>query len=145
MKQKDQESKFEIGQMFGIAITFVIVTIAIAYGLNVNNDLKENFCVSTVNYTGYYDGGECRTCTQFTTIGNTTWLYNSSNDACYNSTSVSVTRPYIPFQSAAYNASVNGSVGLQKFTSKLPLIATVVIAAIIIGILVTYLYRRYQN
>ena len=45
--------------------------------------------------------------------------------------------------SAAYNASTEAITGVGKFPEKMGLIATVVIAAILIGVLVRYLMVRY--
>lgn len=44
--------------------------------------------------------------------------------------------------SAEYNATADTIEGVGKLSEKLPLIATVVVAVIIIGILVTYFARR---
>lgn len=44
--------------------------------------------------------------------------------------------------SAEYNATGDTIEGVAKLSEKLPLIATVVVAVIIIGILVTYFARR---
>jgi type II secretory pathway component PulF len=41
-----------------------------------------------------------------------------------------------------YNASTNGLDGLDTFSEYIPTIALVVVAAIVIGVLVTYLARR---
>ena len=45
--------------------------------------------------------------------------------------------------SAAYNATGDGITAVAKFPSKLGLIVTVIIAAVVIGILVRYLFVRY--
>ena len=45
--------------------------------------------------------------------------------------------------SAEYNATTDAIDGVAKFPEKMPLIATVVIAAIIIGILVRYLMKSF--
>ena len=45
--------------------------------------------------------------------------------------------------SAEYNASVSAIEGVAKIPEKMPLIATVIVAAIIIGILVRYLMVRF--
>ena len=45
---------------------------------------------------------------------------------------------------AAYNASGDAVDGVAKIPEKMPLIATVVVAAIIIGILVRYLMLNYN-
>ena len=46
--------------------------------------------------------------------------------------------------SAEYNATVDAIDGVAKIPEKLPTIATVVVAAVIIGILVTYLWMRFR-
>ena len=45
--------------------------------------------------------------------------------------------------SYAYNATGDAILGVAKLPNKLPLIATVIVAAVIIGILVRYLYVRF--
>jgi len=45
---------------------------------------------------------------------------------------------------AEYNATADAITGVGKIPSKLPLIVTVVIAAVIIGIIVRYLYVKYN-
>ena len=45
---------------------------------------------------------------------------------------------------AEYNASVDSIDGVSKIPEKLPLIATVIVAAVIIGILVRYLMVRFS-
>ena len=44
--------------------------------------------------------------------------------------------------SAEYNATVDGINAVAKIPQKLGLIVTVILAAVVIGILVTYLYKR---
>ena len=46
--------------------------------------------------------------------------------------------------SAEYNATADAISGVAELPSKLPTIATVVVAAVIIGILVTYLASRFM-
>lgn len=45
--------------------------------------------------------------------------------------------------SAEYNATADGITAIAKITEKLPLVATVVIAALLIGILVRYLFVKF--
>jgi Na+-transporting methylmalonyl-CoA/oxaloacetate decarboxylase gamma subunit len=45
--------------------------------------------------------------------------------------------------SAESNATADAITGVSKIPEKLPTIATVVVAAVIIGILVNYLYARF--
>ena len=86
------EVKFDIRDMLPIGLTFVVLGIGLAYGLNVMGDVRGDM-----------------------TTG-----------------------------SAEYNATSNAILGVSKIPEKMPLIATVVVAAIIIGILVRYLMVRYN-
>ena len=52
------------------------------------------------------------------------------------------TRDDFTADSAEYNATSDTITGVSKFTSKMGLIATVLVAAIVIGILVRYLFVR---
>lgn len=85
-------SEFNIQDMLPIGLTFVVLGIGLAYGLNVMGDVKTDM---TAN-------------------------------------------------SAEYNATGDAIEGVAKLPEKLPLIATVVVAAIIIGILVRYLMVRFS-
>jgi len=88
MQKKVME--FEIRDMLPIGLTFVVLGIGLAYGLNVMGDVKDDMTTGT----------------------------------------------------AERNASEDAIAGVAKIPEKLPLIATVVVAAIIIGILVRYLVVR---
>ena len=90
MEQK-QVLEFEIRDMLPIGLTFVVLGIGLAYGLNVMSDVKDDMTAGT----------------------------------------------------AEYNASEDAITGVGKIPEKMPLIATVVVAAIIIGILVRYLMVRF--
>ena len=46
--------------------------------------------------------------------------------------------------SEEYNATANAITGVSKIPEKLPTIATVIVAAVILGILVTYLWARFR-
>ena len=83
--------EFDITDMLPIGLTFVVLGIGLAYGLNVMGDVKADM---TAN-------------------------------------------------SAEYNATGSAIEGVAKIPEKMPLIATVVVAAIIIGILVRYLMVRF--
>ena len=84
-------SKFEIRDMLPIGLTFVVLGIGLAYGLEVMGDVKTDLTVDSAEY-------------------------NATNDAI---------------------------TGVAKIPEKMPTIAKVVVAAIIIGILVRYLMVRY--
>lgn len=85
-------STFDIGDLLPIGLTFVVLGIALAYGLNVMGDVRDDM------------------------VGNT----------------------------SEYNATEDAIKGVAKIPNKLPLIATVVVAAVIIGILVRYLMIRFR-
>ena len=95
-------SAFEVRDLLPIGLTFVIFGIAIAYGLSVMGDVRDD------TITGRHGAGGCNTVNQ-TGCG------------------------------ADYNATIDAIQGVSKLPEKLPLIATVVVAAVIIGILVRYL------
>jgi hypothetical protein len=83
--------KFDITDLLPIGLTFVVLGIGLAYGLNVMGDVRGDMTTDT----------------------------------------------------AEYNATVEAIDGVSKLPEKMPLIATVVVAAIIIGILVRYLMVRF--
>ena len=83
--------QFNLSDLLPIGLTFVVLGIGLAYGLNVMGDVQTDM-----------------------TTG-----------------------------SAEYNATGYAITGVGKIPEKLPLIATVVVAAIIIGILVRYLMVRF--
>ena len=47
--------------------------------------------------------------------------------------------------SLEWNATQDAMTGVSKITEKLPTIATVVVASVVIGILVTYLWARFAK
>ena len=100
------KAKFQIQDMLGIGLTMVVLVIAIAYGLQVTGDVKQDMYEDNL-------GAGC----------NSTDKY-----AC----------------GAAYNATEDGITGVAKLPEKLPMIATIVVAAIVIGILVNYLWARFR-
>ncbi len=110
---KKTVSEFEINDLLPIGLTFVVTGVGIAYGLSVMSDMKEDF-VKEQSLTA--------TCNNTFTGGT-----GSEYSGC----------------GAEYNASVDAISGVAKIPKKLPLIATVVVAALIIGILVRYLMVRY--
>jgi len=79
-------SEFRIQDMFAIGMIFVVTGIAIAYGLNAQEDVRGDLTAGTDAHT-------------------------------------------------AIGHSINGT---KKLAEKQPLIATIVVAAIVIGVLVTY-------
>jgi len=106
--------RFEIQDLLPIGLTLVVAGIGLVYGLNVMGNMKSDMCGDT----GYY--------------------WNSTTSRCQVSAADS---------SGGGNADVNASTdaikGVAKIPEKMPLIATVIVAAIIIGILVRYLMVRF--
>lgn len=84
------KAKFEIRDLLPIALTIVVASIGMAYGLQVMGDIKNDMT------TGSYE----------------------------------------------QNATTQGIIAVAKFPNKMGMIVTVIIAAIIIGILVKYLMFR---
>ena len=85
-------SQFDITDILPIGMTFIVLGIAMTYGLNVMGDVQDDM-----------------------TENSTEW-----------------------------NASRDAMAGVSKFPEKMALLATIIIAAIVIGILTRYLMVRYQ-
>lgn len=107
-----QVAKVEVSDILPLAITLVVAGIGIAFGLNIIGDTKSDFCP-----TGY--------------------PYNATADTCQDATNVSLIS-----NTAAFNATNDTITGVSKFSGKMGLIATVIVAAIVIGLLVRYLFVR---
>jgi hypothetical protein len=114
--------KFKVEQLFSIGMVLVVTGIALAFGLEVmgtqRDDLGTDVC------TDRTDG--------FTT-------YNATSKSCYNAS-----YDHSVIGDAAFNATGDTILGVSKLPEKLPTIATVVVAAVIIGVLVNYLYVRIR-
>ena len=108
LKMDKKVVEFSIGDIWPIALVFVVAGIGIAYGLQVMGEIKTDMITDTagcgLNSTGGTGG---------------TLLYNQCP--------------------AEYNATGSAIDGVAKFPEKFGTIATIVIAAIVIMILVRYL------
>ena len=113
MKQTYDVVEFDITDMLPIGMTMVVAGIGIAYGLEILGDMRDDV-VSNVALS--------KTC-------NTT--LNGGTGAVYTGCG------------AQYNATADSISATAKIPEKLPMIATVVVAAIIIGVLVRYLMVRF--
>jgi hypothetical protein len=111
-----KEYNFEIQDILTIGLVLVVTGIALAIGLQIMGDIKDD--VGDNACSGYWNSG-----TQVCQVNTT------------NTTALS-TNP------AEHTAITNGITGVAKLPEKMPLIATVVVAAIILGILVRYLFVR---
>ena len=134
-------SEFTIQDMLPIAITLVVLGIAVSYGLSVMSDIEEDLCDD-----GVWDDGMCWNCDNV----NTTYSYNGSSNFCEfantdtpNTSTTQQVIPNINKEGQASNATRDSISAVAKIPEKLPLIVTVIIAAIIIGIIVRYLFTRY--
>jgi|SRR6056297_683684 len=110
--------EFRIEELLGIGMTLVVLGIGLAYGLqvmgDVADDMGDNAC------TGYW---------------------NSTSNTCQvNSTDQTA----LSANPTHYNATTDAIEGVSKIPEKLPTIATVIVAAVILGILVTYLWARFR-
>ncbi len=108
--------KFEISQLLTIGMTLVVLGIALAYGLQVMGDVIDDVASCETGYT-----------------------YNDTANNCYETANASHT---VATGNIAFNASNDAMTGIAKIPNKLPTIATIIVAAVIIGILVRYLWVR---
>ena len=118
MAVNKQTAKYSIQELLGIGFTLVVLGIGLAYGLDVNSDIKTDFAEESCASGGF--------------------SYNLTADQCNNGTH-NVGAP----ESAQYNTTDFSATAVSKITDKVPTIATVVVAAVVIGILVTYLWARF--
>ena len=130
--------RFEIQDMLPIGLTLVVAGIGLVYGLNVMGDVGSGMCTGVREHVG--TTGTCYVCPNSSHI-----YYDSTYNFCAN-TSVKVASNNVTAAVGgdhSVNASVNAMDGVAKIPEKMPLIATVIVAAIIIGILVRYLMVRF--
>jgi len=134
--------RFEIQDLLPIGLTFVVAGIGIVYGMNVVGDLKSDMCTGTREHMG---NGICYVCPNSTTnnffTGQTEGVICSNTSAFVANNSANVSASIGGDHSV--NASTDAIRGISKIPEKMPLIATVIIAAVIIGILVRYLMVRF--
>lgn len=127
-------AKFELSQLIGIGLTLVILGIAISYGIDIMGDTHSDMCSDSSQYFDT-NSQSCYSCV----TPNTHYL--PSNHSCGpNATSHNFSATVN--QSAEFNATGNAISGVSKLPEKLPTIVTVIVAAVIIGILVRYLWIK---
>jgi len=136
-------AKFQIGDIVAIGLTLVVAGIGLAYGLEVIGDVKDDMyqddCTGALQHWSTTKSS-CYACPNATF---NTW--NETGLECTNSTgdgNVAATADV--GQTTEVNASSDAISGVAKLPEKMETIATVVVAAIIIGILVTYLWGRVR-
>ena len=123
MSSPRQEVKFQLNELLGVGFTMIVLGIGLAYGLEVLGETRDEIGNDVCG--ARTDG--------FTT-------YNASAQQCHNSSN-SHTTP----TNAEFTATTNCITSVAKLPEKLPTIATVIVAAVIIGILVTYLWARFAR
>ena len=129
--------RFEIQDLLPIGLTLVVAGIGLVYGLNVMSDVGSDYWGDESNE--YLADGTCQICP------NSSHSVYIANGVCANeSQSESMGNVSTGINGGAeWNASKNAILGVSKIPEKMPLIATVVVAAIVIGILVRYLMVRF--
>ncbi len=115
--------KYSVQELLGVGFTLVVLGIGMAYGIDITADIRDDMGE---------DGCAARS--------DTYTLYNTSSNKCYNSSGQEV-----EVGTAEFNSTVNTITGLGKITEKIETIAVVVVASVIIGILVTYLWARFAR
>lgn len=113
------KAKFEITDLLPIGLTIVVIGIGMAYGIEVLDDTQDSL-----------GNEDC-----------TAGYWNSTSGVCQVS---STNQTAVSLNGNAYNATGDALTGVAKFPAKLPLVVTVIVAAVIIGILVRYLMVRFS-
>jgi hypothetical protein len=121
-KNNEVVAEFRLEDLLGIGFTIIVLGIGLAYGLNVMGDVRDDIATCPSGYN-----------------------YDNTADRCLNSSYTGTnwgnwTDPV----GADFNASKDAITAAAKIPAKLGLIVTVVIASVIIGILVTYLWIRFK-
>lgn len=124
-QKQEQVAEFEFQDLLGIGMTLVVLIIGLAYGLEVTSDVQDDLGESA-----------CAARTDGFTV------YNATDNLCFNASNLGQSSAPA---SAAFNGSVDGMTALAKMPAKLPMIVTIVIAAVIIGMLVRYMYVRFTG
>lgn len=115
------EYEFDINDLVPIGVTLVVTGIVLAFGLQVLGNVKDDVGISRCA-----DRSDVYT------------RYNTTGDYCQNATGSN----FVQVGTADYNATTASINGVAKLPDKLPLIATVIVAVIIIGILLKYFMNK---
>ena len=111
--------KYSVQELLGVGFTLIVLGIGIAYGIDITADIRDDFGEDSCVADGL--------------------SYNVSAGQCYNATA------HYRVGAAEFNATKDTITGLGKITEKIETIAVVVVASVIIGILVTYLWARFAR
>lgn len=120
--QAHKAVEFQIGDLIPIAVTIAVAGLTVAFAMQVVGDIKED------------QGSEnCQEAGGF---------WNTTGQKCDASATNST---QITGNSAAYNASRDTNTGLAEIPSKFGILATVSVAAVVIGVLVTYFLGKLSR
>ena len=119
----------ELQDLLPIGVSLLLVGLVLAFGLEILGETRTDLCDATLEHE---TGSNCYTCPNSTY---NTW--NTTGLTCDNTTGGDP-RAYVSLGNPEYNASSDAIDGVGNFPTKIPLIATVVIAVVIIGILIKY-------
>jgi len=134
-KEQDQEvAELGIGDILGAAFTIGVTVIGTAYMLEVVGDVKEDACDATLEH---WRTNDCYVCP------NSTWnTWNGTGLTCHETANVSNSVAASLSGTEIQNASTEGITALSKIPEKLGTIVTIFMAAVLIGLLVRYLWVR---
>lgn len=105
----------EVGDLLPVGITLIVVTLALAFGLQILGNIRDDIGVVSCSKNTAAQGQS----------------YNATSDQCQNSTGTQTA-----VGTPEFNASIDGINGLSKLSGKLPTIGLVLAAVVIIAILV---------
>ena len=133
----ESEARFSINELLGVGIVMVVLGIGISYGLEVMGDVKEDTCDGTLEH---WDSSEstcydCPNSTYNTFIAADNECQYDNGTHLFNATSTENA-------DTDYEGIGDGMEGVAKIPDKMPTIATVIVASVIIGILITYMWVR---
>ena len=115
-----------VAALGSMALTIVVAAIIISMGTTILTDMEENNCPYTY---GAVNGSSTVTADPVSeTYSGCCQTFGTGNSNCT-----------LWYSSAAYNATHQGISGMITFADWIPMIALVVVAAIVIGVIVTYL------
>ncbi len=123
----------ELKGMIPIAVMFVILLLTVSFGSQIMGDVKNDECPST--YT--QDEGGCWVC-------GTGFTINTTGNNCYNASNASQTASWSELASSTvYNSSRTAQTAVSKIPSKSATIITVLLAALVVGILVkSFVFKK---
>jgi len=123
LEKKKVVAEFEVKDLLGIGMTLVVLVIGLAFGLQVTSEIKTD--MATDHCSGRTDSYV------FTDV---------AKGVCYNATDQNVS-----ISTAEWNGTTSGITAIGKIPEKLPTIVTVIVAAVIIGVLVRYLWGQFAS